>query len=65
VLLTNKGGDPKIKLFAEAGTTEEEKDAYFLQQYQKFEQYVYWFLGKMVFNPKTTATAWTITRTTC
>jgi hypothetical protein len=25
------------------------KDAFFLQQYQKFEQYVYWFLGEMVF----------------
>jgi hypothetical protein len=47
-LLNNKGNS-KIKLLAEAGMTDEEKDAYFLQRYQKFERYVYWFLGEMVF----------------
>jgi hypothetical protein len=47
--LLNNRGDSKIKLSAEAGTTDEEKENYFLQQYQKFERYVYWFLGKMVF----------------
>jgi hypothetical protein len=40
----NNKGDPKVKLSAEAGTADEEKDAFFLQQYQKFEQYMYWFL---------------------
>jgi hypothetical protein len=48
--LLNNRGDSKIKLSAEAGMTDEEKENYFLQQwYQKFEWYVYWFLGEMVF----------------
>jgi hypothetical protein len=47
--LLQNGGDDKCKLTAEAGATDKEKNAFLLQQYQKFEQYVYWFLGEMVF----------------
>jgi hypothetical protein len=61
--MLNNRGDLRVKLTADAGVTDEEKEVFFLQQYQKFERYVYWFLGEMVF--KTTATAWTITKTTC
>jgi hypothetical protein len=47
--LLQKGGTDKIKLSADAGATDEEKEAFLLQQYQKFEQYVYWFLGELIF----------------
>ena len=33
----------------DAGATDEEKKVFILQQYQKFEWYVYWFLGELVF----------------
>jgi hypothetical protein len=29
--------------------TDEEKEAFLLQQYQRFEQYVFWFLGELIF----------------
>jgi hypothetical protein len=49
--LLQKGGTNKIKLSADDGATaDEEKEAFLLQQYQKFEQYVYWwFLGELIF----------------
>jgi hypothetical protein len=61
-VLLKKGGTDKIKLLADAGATDEEKEAFLLQQYQKFEQYVYWFLGKLIFKDHC-RTAWTIIKT--
>jgi hypothetical protein len=48
-VLLQKGGTDKIKLSVSA-RNDEEKEAFLFQQYQRFEQYVYyWFLGKLVF----------------
>jgi len=47
--LLQNGGDAKCKLMADARATDEEKGTFLLQQYQRFEQYMYWFLGEMVF----------------
>ncbi len=45
----SNGNDNRYKLTAAAGATVREKEAFLLEQYKKFEQYVYWFLGEMVF----------------
>jgi hypothetical protein len=45
---TQKEVTNMIKLLPNARATDEEKEVFLLQQYQRFEQYMHWFLGKLV-----------------